>query len=185
MCRSALTPDHAHPPIRRSASVSIAGGTLHAKSWASANERGTIALMLAAREIGAEIATSARIASAWVFGSCARGDARADSDLDVAVLLRQPESAGDAAALFDLAARLERHSPGGRVDIVILGPQGAVFRHRVLAEGVLVHDGDAGVRQAFEERTTRDYLDWKPTHDIAMRSTFAGLRDRFRESPVR
>ncbi len=141
--------------------------------------------MLAAREIGAEIATNARIAAAWVFGSCARGDARADSDLDVAVLLRQPERADDAAALFDLSARLERHSPGGRVDILILGPQGAVLRHRILAEGVLVHDADPSARHAFEERTTRDYLDWKPTHDIAMRSTFAGLRDRFRESPER
>ena len=141
--------------------------------------------MLPAREIGTEIAKLDRIAAAWVFGSCARGDARSDSDLDVAVLLRHPEMPGDTAALSELAARLERFSPAGRVDVVILGPQGPVFRHRILVEGVLVHDSDSAARLEFEERTTCDYLDWKPTHDIAMRSTFAGLRDRFATRPPR
>ena len=141
--------------------------------------------MLRATEIGAEIAKHDRVAAAWVFGSCARGDARPDSDLDVAVLLRPPEQPEDARALYDLVGRLEKFSPSGRVDLLILGPQGSVLRHRVLAEGKLVHDADREVRFEFEERTTRDYLDWKPTHDIAMRSTLAGLRDRFAQKPVR
>jgi len=133
-------------------------------------------------EIARAIAAHRRIAAAWVFGSVARGDASARSDLDVAVLLRGAEQAGDARSLFDLTAALERFSPSGRVDVVILGPRGPVFRHRVLSEGVLVHDADPEARFEFEERTIRDYLDWKPTHDIAMRSTFAGLRDRFGRS---
>lgn len=130
-------------------------------------------------EIGRVIARSPRIAAAWVFGSVARGDARPDSDLDVAVLLRGEETPGDVQALYALSGELERFSPSGRVDVVVLGAQGSVFRHRVLREGVLVHDADREARFAFEERTFRDYLDWKPTHDIAMRSTFAGLRSRF------
>lgn len=124
------------------------------------------------------LARSPRIAAAWVFGSVARGDARADSDLDVAVLLRGSEEQDDVRALYALAGELERHAPSGRVDLVVLGPQGSVFRHRVLSEGVLVHDADREARLDFEERTIREYLDWKPTHDIAMRSTFQGLRDR-------
>ncbi len=130
-------------------------------------------------EIGRAIATYPRIASAWVFGSVARGDAGPQSDLDIAVLLRGSLDSADTRALYTLSAELERFSPSGRVDIVVLGPQGVVFRHRVLSEGVLVLDADPELRLDFEERTIREYLDWKPTHDIAMRSTFAGLRDRF------
>jgi predicted nucleotidyltransferase len=130
-------------------------------------------------DIPAVLAEAPRVAAAWVFGSVARGDARPDSDLDLAVLLDGAEREGDAQALFALSAELERFSPSGRVDVLVLGPQGSVLRHRVLAEGRLVKDADPQARMEFEERTTREYLDWKPTHDIAMHSTFAGLRDRF------
>ena len=134
--------------------------------------------------IGAVISRYPRVAAAWVFGSVARGDARADSDLDVAVLLRGGEGPGDALALYDLAAALEPYAPSQRVDIVILGEQGSVFRHGMLREGVLVCDAEPEARREFEERTVIEYLDWKPTHDIAMRSTLAGLADRFaRKAP--
>lgn len=129
--------------------------------------------------IGRVLASYPRIAAAWVFGSVARGDAGPQSDLDVAVLMRSPPDSADTRALLALSTELERFSPSGRVDMVILGPQGSVFRHRVLSEGVLVLDADREARFDFEEWTIREYLDWKPTHDIAMRSTFAGLRERF------
>jgi predicted nucleotidyltransferase len=131
------------------------------------------------RAIGAVVERFPRVVTAWVFGSVARGDATPASDLDLAVLLEGGEQAGDALALFDLAAPLERFAPSGHVDIVILGVQGPVFRHRVLREGVLVRDAEKEVRWDFEGRTTSEYLDWKPTHDLAMRSTLAGLSDRF------
>ncbi len=62
---------------------------------------------------------------------------------------------------------------------MVLGEQGPVLRHRVLSEGQLVHDADREARIAFEGRTIAEYLDWKPTHDIAMRATLGVLRDRF------
>ena len=130
-------------------------------------------------EIARVIAEHPRIAAAWIFGSVAQGTAGPQSDLDVAVLMRGAEEETDAMSLYALAADLERYSPSGRVDLVVLGPQGSVFRHRVLATGTLVYDADPEARFDFEDRTIREYLDWKPTHDIAMRSTFAGLRDRF------
>lgn len=133
---------------------------------------------IARDELARVIAEHPGIAAAWVFGSVAQGTAGPQSDLDVAVLLRGNEET-DAMSLYALSADLERYSPSGRVDLVVLGPQGSVFRHRVLSTGRLVYDGDPESRFDFEDRTIREYLDWKPTHDIAMRSTFAGLRDRF------
>ena len=119
------------------------------------------------------------IAAAWVFGSVARGDARPDSDLDVAVLLRVPPTTDVMLALYDFAAELEHLAPNGRVDVVVLGEQGPVFRHRVFSEGTLAYDAAPALRVNFEARTTVEYLDWKPTHDIAMRNVMAGLRRRF------
>jgi predicted nucleotidyltransferase len=135
-----------------------------------------------AREVAAEVARHPAIAAAWIFGSTARGDAGKDSDLDLAVLLRAGAAGGDTGFLHDLASALERFSATGVVDILVLGQQGPVLRHRVLAEGRLVHDADPDARVEFEGRTIAEYLDWKPTHDIAMRSALSGLRDRLRRA---
>lgn len=131
------------------------------------------------RAISVEVAKRPEIVAAWIFGSVARGDSTEDSDLDVAVLLRADQARSNRSWLFDLAGSLERHSPSGRVDIVVLADQGPILRHRVLSEGKLIHDADTDARIAFEAATISEYLDWKPTHDIAMRVAYAGLRDRF------
>jgi predicted nucleotidyltransferase len=128
--------------------------------------------------IGAVLARSEHIGTAWVFGSVARGEVTQASDLDIAVLLRA--TGVDALrGLRSLATDLQPFSPSGAVDIVVLAAQGPVFRHRVLEEGRLVLDRDPAVRIDFEGRTIVEYLDWRPTHDIAMASTFEGLRRRF------
>ncbi|HWB79395.1 MAG TPA: nucleotidyltransferase domain-containing protein [Nannocystaceae bacterium] len=129
--------------------------------------------------IAAAAASCDAVAASWLFGSLARGEGRPSSDLDLAVLIHADAGPRVSTQLTELSLALERHSPSGRVDVVILGRQGPVFRHRVIKEGVLVLDRDPALRRAFEARTIIDYLDWKPTHDIAMASTMAGLRRRF------
>ena len=49
--------------------------------------------------IGALVAGCPRVCAAWVFGSVARGEATAASDLDLAVLLDGASTAGDDEAL--------------------------------------------------------------------------------------
>lgn len=129
--------------------------------------------------ISAAAASCDALAAAWLFGSLARGEGRPSSDLDLAVLVDPAACADASTQLAELSLALERYSPSGRVDVVVLGRQGPVFRHRVISEGVLVLDRAPALRHAFEARTIIDYLDWKPTHDIAMASTMAGLRRRF------
>ena len=127
--------------------------------------------------IGSILARCDDVAAAWVFGSVARGEAKSTSDLDIAVLLREGGTEVEEA-LRALSGELEPFSPSGRVDIVVLGQQGSVFRHRVLREGALVLDRNPEARHDFEARTIVEYLDWKPTHDIAMASALKGLRRR-------
>lgn len=120
------------------------------------------------------------VAAAWVFGSMARGDAGPRSDLDLAVLPRGELSRDEIEALREVASQLEAFSPSGRVDVLVLGAQGPVLRHRILREGRLVYDADREFRFQYEGRTIVEYLDWKPTHDIAMRSALMGVRDRLK-----
>lgn len=79
-------------------------------------------------------------------GSCARGDARADSDVDVAVLA---EAAIDPPTLFDLQAELE--SPlGSAVDLVDLWTADDVLRVQVIEHGTVLFERSRNERERFE-----------------------------------
>jgi len=118
--------------------------------------------------------TAPYVASAWVFGSIARGRARPDSDLDVALLLGDPDA--DARTfrreLFDLAARLEDAS-GRRVDLVVLGPRDPIVAHRVLSEGLLLYDAAPQRRVRFVADVLSRYFDWAPRYEAAAAKSLA------------
>ena len=103
------------------------------------------------------------VVAAYLFGSVARDEARAGSDVDVAVLLRAgaPRQLGDYDALFalqdDLAERL--HRP---VDVVAANDAPLDLLHRVLRDGVLVHDLDPRRRAEFELNVRTQYFDFLP-----------------------
>jgi predicted nucleotidyltransferase len=100
----------------------------------------------------------------YVFGSVARGEARPDSDVDVAVLFRTvPAGTLDALAL-DLRDRLEARV-GCAVDLTVLNAAPSDLVHRVLRDGVLVAEGDAAARVEFEVRARNEYFDLKPYLD--------------------
>lgn len=119
-------------------------------------------------ELTAALASTPAVAAAWVFGSVARGDARSDSDLDVAVLLRDRTADGltHRRVLSDLAARLEQAS-GRPVDLVVLGLRDPILAERVLREGRLVCDADPDRRLDFTTDALSRYLDWAPHYEAA------------------
>jgi uncharacterized protein len=114
------------------------------------------------------------VAAAWVFGSVARGEAREDSDLDVAVLLRdrRADALTHRRELGDLAARLET-AAGRRIDLVVLGLRDPILAHRVLSEGVLVSDADPERRIDFTSDALARYLDWAPRYEAAAAESLA------------
>jgi len=110
------------------------------------------------------------LVAAWVFGSVARANERADSDLDVALLYREAPPPGLAGLGFDIAHALELvvRRP---VDVVVLNSAPPDLSHRVLRDGLLALDNDRPARIAFEVHTRSQYFDLAP------------LRRRMRASP--
>jgi uncharacterized protein len=90
---------------------------------------------------------------ALVFGSFARGEARPDSDLDVAVLFSSPPEGLD---VLDWLNRLS-DAAEREVDLVVLNRASPLLRHQVMMHRIrlMVRDEEAYIR--FRERTMRDY----------------------------
>lgn len=127
--------------------------------------------------IAGVVARRPEIAAAWLFGSHARGEAREDSDVDIAILFRDPEAtaARHHRLLGSLALDLE-HALGAPIDLAVLVDRTSpIFVHRVLIEGRLVHELDRSRRVAFEARAHVRYLDFQPTWALAARHALAGF----------
>jgi predicted nucleotidyltransferase len=101
------------------------------------------------------------VVAIYLFGSVARGTARASSDVDVGVLYEVTPPATLEGLGFDLAARLEP-AIGRTVDLVVLNRAPADLIHRVLRDGILVVEIDRRRRIEFEVRARNEYFDLAP-----------------------
>jgi predicted nucleotidyltransferase len=94
----------------------------------------------------------------YLFGSVAREEVRADSDIDLGILFAIDPPATLAAPQFTVEAELERvlHAP---VQVVALNRAPADLVHRVLRDGRLLLDRDRAARIRFEVRSRNEYFD--------------------------
>jgi predicted nucleotidyltransferase len=125
-----------------------------------ADSDSTVAQTLAAYFSGTPIS----LVYAYLFGSFARGEPTASSDIDVAVLFpvesRAPETAllGPATSVRgDLERLLQRP-----VDLVDLRRAPLDLVHRVLRDGQLLIERDARERVRFEVEKRNEYFDLLP-----------------------
>jgi predicted nucleotidyltransferase len=108
--------------------------------------------------------TAPEIVAAYLFGSHARGTARADSDVDVAILYDPAPPVSLEDFPFDIETALERRL-GRPVQAIVLNRAPVDLVHRVLRDGRLLLDRDRGKRIRFEVRARAEFLDLKPVLD--------------------
>lgn len=112
--------------------------------------------------VRAVAAAHPELAAVALFGSHARGTARADSDLDLAVLVREDVEVDRRRLQARLASELAHLGAGGRVDVVFLDEARLLLRQRVLQQGrpLLCRDEDAWKRLRVATLREHDDTEW-------------------------
>lgn len=104
-----------------------------------------------------------------LFGSVARGTARPDSDLDLAIDLGRPLTAGDKLALVDALAA----ASGRPVDLVDLQRVGVPLTGEIIKHGIRLA-GNLATYSALVARHLTDVEDFMPAYRRLMDARLAG-----------
>ncbi len=117
------------------------------------------------------------ILEAYLFGSQARGEGRAHSDVDVAVYV-DATSAADGVFGYEaeLGATLMRALGTSAVDVVLLNGAPPLLYHRVLRDGVRLIARDLAATTAREGRAVSRYCDFVPQLAKIERAASARIR---------
>lgn len=98
------------------------------------------------------------VEAAWLFGSVAHGEAKPTSDLDVAVLGREPLSADEKKELIEKLAQ----ATGRPVDLIDLQSVRGPIVGRVLQNGRRLFCDDTTLYATLLKRRWFDRADWEP-----------------------
>jgi hypothetical protein len=119
------------------------------------------------RQILPGILAGTPVVLAYLYGSNALGQARPDSDVDIALVLGQPQDSPTMppkARLnleFAVEVALEQHDIP-RPDVRVIDVLPLTFRGQVAIQGVRLYWRDEVARVEFETRTWKEYLDFEP-----------------------
>ncbi|MGH8727342.1 MAG: type VII toxin-antitoxin system MntA family adenylyltransferase antitoxin [Burkholderiales bacterium] len=101
------------------------------------------------------------VVAVYVFGSVARGESRAGSDIDIGVLFAQTPAATLSGPVLEIEGKLEQLL-GKRVQLVALNDAPVDLMHRVLRDGEIVFESDRSARIRFEVAARNEYFDLLP-----------------------
>lgn len=112
-------------------------------------------------QLRSALESDSRVLVAYLYGSFARGTARPDSDLDIAVVFAGRIDAHLGGPLDELRDAIER-ACRRPCDLVDARAVPADLVHRILRDGILLVERDRSARIAFEVARRNEYFDILP-----------------------
>lgn len=97
----------------------------------------------------------------YLYGSFARGEDTAQSDVDIGLLFEEDPPASLSGPVSRIEAALEARL-GIPVQAVVLNRAPVDLVHRVSRDGVLVLERNPSARVRFETKARQEYLDLRP-----------------------
>lgn len=117
-------------------------------------------------EAAARLAKDPRVVAVWGFGSRARGEATASSDVDLAVLLDREVSLREELHLRSTVVEELRRDD---VDLVVLNGAPPLLRYEVVSAGDRLSARDEEAADRFEENAVREAFDTAYLRDVQQR----------------
>ncbi|AVX20017.1 MULTISPECIES: nucleotidyltransferase domain-containing protein [Carboxydocella] len=118
-----------------------------------------------------------KVVAVWLFGSRARGEAREDSDWDLALLFKQPYPG--LQEKMSLIADVTGILKTDKVDIVFLHDAPLVLQKEIVYDGKVIFETDWDFRTDFEEMVVRRWLDFEPVWQQMTRDLLENLKEEF------
>ncbi|MDI6793902.1 MAG: nucleotidyltransferase domain-containing protein [bacterium] len=112
----------------------------------------------------------------YLFGSQVTGRTQADSDVDVAVLLKEEDDFIRFERRLRLGNELEK-IVGQPVDLIVLNDAPSLLVHQALKEGDLVFGRDREAQIEFEVRAGQMYADLKPMRRFFQQALFQEIKE--------
>jgi len=117
------------------------------------------------------------VLAAYLFGSYARGDARPDSDVDLAVLLSTTDEMERFERRLGLIGAVGEVLGRRSADVVVLNDAPPLLTHQVLTHGRLIAERDRMARVDFEVQAGKIYADLQPMYEYFSRDLFQKIRE--------
>jgi predicted nucleotidyltransferase len=128
--------------------------------------------------MAAYLAAQPDVVVAYHFGSTARGLARPDSDVDIAVLLEDGEADGNLLARqLKIIAALDEMDRRD-VQVTLLNDATPFFIYQVIKEGRCFYERDRFERVEFQVGALKRYFDFKPILDFQNRAFIQRVKEK-------
>lgn len=125
--------------------------------------------------IVARLKRDRRVVAAYLFGSRAKGKARAGSDIDIALLLKSRRRESYSAEALRITCDVMKEAGADRIDILILNTATPIARHQVYRHGRQIFCRDQRLAMRFKDRSIAEYLDFLPFRRRGEEALIRGL----------
>ena len=109
---------------------------------------------------------------AYIFGSYVQGKVRADSDLDIAIYLRNKM---DVNEYLEIKMRLSEACKR-EVDLIILNDATPLLKYQIYKNNILLFTRDKSIETRYKVKTLFEYSDMKRYLDLSYNKTIDRLK---------